>query len=110
MWGLPLRPLWRYSEGVTVTLKIHLESVANAEPVWWAESDDVPGLSVAADHLRELVEHAKAAIEELMGPNVEIVQQMVFDAADEPARPSDMQTAPAVPIRQKISTDLLQPA
>jgi predicted RNase H-like HicB family nuclease len=98
---------------VNITLKIHLEPTGALEDgfVWWAESDDLPGFSAAADHLAELVSNAKSAIAELLGADAVIVQQMVFDddQSERPPVPSaEPFTAPAVQIQQKF--DVLQSA
>lgn len=57
----------------TIELIIHLEGV-DGEAVWWAESPDVPGFSAAAPSLIELRERAQAALEELKGCPVRIVE------------------------------------
>jgi hypothetical protein len=58
----------------TIELVIHIEA-ADGEAVWWAESADVPGFSVAASTLAELRERATAALTELRGP-VRIVERL----------------------------------
>jgi len=60
---------------VNVTLLIHLERAEDedgARLVWWAETDDLPGFSAAADHLPDLLDQAAAAINEIAGEPVEI--------------------------------------
>lgn len=56
-------------------LTIHLESVDD-EVVWWADSPDVPGFSAAAPSLVELRERASAALEEILGGPVSIVERL----------------------------------
>jgi predicted RNase H-like HicB family nuclease len=51
-----------------IRLVVHLEAAAGQESpfVWWAEADELPGFSAAADHLRELLARAEAAIPEVL--------------------------------------------
>lgn len=56
-------------------LTIHLEGV-DGEVVWWADSPDVPGFSAAAPNLIALRERATAALEEILGGPVEIVERL----------------------------------
>jgi predicted RNase H-like HicB family nuclease len=37
-----------------IALKIHVEAAQDGSPVWWAESDDLRGLTASADSLPEL--------------------------------------------------------
>jgi predicted RNase H-like HicB family nuclease len=37
-----------------ITLLIHLEPAETGKPVWWAESDELPGFTASADSLVEL--------------------------------------------------------
>jgi hypothetical protein len=50
-----------------VTLVIHLEIAEDPDPsfVWWAESNDLPGFSSAADNLPELLRLSRQAIDEM---------------------------------------------
>lgn len=94
-------------------LKIHLEAAGAPGDgfVWWAESDDLPGFSAAADHLPELLVESTAAIKEIEGDDVEIIQEVVFDEEPRPQDPV-WTTAPEAPIRQKtvVSASVLEPA
>jgi predicted RNase H-like HicB family nuclease len=56
-------------------LTIHLEAV-EGEVVWWADSPDVPGFSAAAPSLVELRERATAALEEILGAPVPLVEHL----------------------------------
>jgi hypothetical protein len=89
----------------TITLRIHLEPAGDIDAgfVWWAESDQVPGFTAAADHLPELIDRARAALIEIEGPDVEILPQMEFDDAEVESRTDSVSapTAPAVGTRQK---------
>lgn len=50
-----------------VKLLVHLEAAEGDRPfVWWAESPQVAGLSVAADHLRDVLERSDSAIRALL--------------------------------------------
>ncbi len=44
-----------------VTLHIHLEAAEDGSPVWWAEADELPGMTASADSLAEL----RAALDEV---------------------------------------------
>lgn len=59
----------------TTELMIHLEH-AEGEAVWWADSPDAPGFSAAASSLIELRERATAALEEILGGSVHIVERL----------------------------------
>ena len=50
-----------------ITLVIHLEVAEDPQPkfVWWADSEDLPGFSSAADHLQELLKLSREAIDEM---------------------------------------------
>jgi hypothetical protein len=92
----------------TVTLRVHLEATGEIGDgfVWWAESDDEPGFSAAADHLPELLARARAALAEIRGEEVAIVTQMEFDDAAPPLEPDPLSTAtgPSFDTRQKAET------
>jgi hypothetical protein len=49
---------------VDIELRVHLERVDDADTrwVWWADSQQLPGFSAAADHLPDLMSKAKAVI------------------------------------------------
>jgi predicted RNase H-like HicB family nuclease len=68
----------------TVELVIHIEA-ADGEAVWWAESPEVPGFSVAAPTLAEMRERATAALNELEGP-VRITERLAGGEDAGPAR------------------------
>ena len=70
--------------------------------MWWAVSDDVPGFSAAADHLPELVTQATAALREIEGDDVEVVQEVVFDEVAIHPEPVAADTEPERTVRQKI--------
>jgi hypothetical protein len=104
---------------VEVTLKIRLEPTGDADSpfVWWADVDDMPGFSAAADHLPDLLRQAKAAVEELLSEPVEIRHKVVFvddesgaDSVSVSPRRHAGDSAPAVEVRQMISRTELQPA
>jgi predicted RNase H-like HicB family nuclease len=60
----------------TIELVIHME-VADGEAVWWAESPEVPGFSVAAPTLAEMRDRATTALAELRDGPVEIIERLV---------------------------------
>jgi predicted RNase H-like HicB family nuclease len=102
---------------MTLALKIHLEAVGEPDDggfVWWAESDDLPGFTAAADHLPDLLAQSADAIREITGDeNVEIVPQLVFDDEAEPrVNPASSETSePQTPIRQVVEVNrVLEPA
>ena len=66
---------------MTTELIIHLE-VADGDVVWWAESPDLPGFTAAGSSLGELRERAMAAIEEIQGGPVQIVEHLEADVPD----------------------------
>jgi predicted RNase H-like HicB family nuclease len=66
---------------MTTELIIHLE-VADGEVVWWAESPDLPGFTAAGSSLSELRELATAAIEEIRGGPVQIVEHLEAETSD----------------------------
>lgn len=59
---------------LNVRLLVHLEVVPGGDPafVWWAESDEVPGFSAAADHLPDLMKQAVDALGDILGEDVTI--------------------------------------
>ncbi|HMG42281.1 MAG TPA: hypothetical protein VK611_13165 [Acidimicrobiales bacterium] len=59
----------------TAELIIHLGS-ADGEVVWWAESPDAPGFTAAAPSLAELRQLAVVALQDLLTPQVEIVERL----------------------------------
>lgn len=66
----------------TVNLILHLEWIESDRAFsWWAESEDVPGLSVAADNIPELRQLAEEAVRALVGDDTEVRYNF---AADEP--------------------------
>lgn len=46
-----------------IQLNVHFEPVGSDEWVWWADSDQVPGFTAAADHLKEMLKRARLALE-----------------------------------------------
>jgi predicted RNase H-like HicB family nuclease len=60
---------------MTVELIIHLEA-AEDEAVWWAESPDVAGFTAAGSSLSELRRRAHAALTEITGGTVQLVERM----------------------------------
>lgn len=59
---------------------IHLED-ADGEAVWWAEVPELPGFSAAAPTLADMREQAHAAIAELVGAPVVVVERLAGDLA-----------------------------
>lgn len=59
----------------TVTIEVHVEAVDGA-PVWWADSDDVDGFYAAADSMEQLRVQVIAALGELLGDTVELVERL----------------------------------
>ena len=47
-----------------ITLQIHLEAT-DEDIVWWAESDDLPGVTAAAETLTEMRENLEAVLGDL---------------------------------------------
>lgn len=75
------------------TLDVHLEKVSDEAPhfAWWAETPAVENLSIAADHLPELLNRARAAIAEITGTppeEVELEIRFVRDEDHPDVRPS----------------------
>ncbi len=67
-----------------VTLQIHLEA-ADEAIIWWAESDELPGLSAAADslpELRELLDQALIEMSADIGESITIVSERLAEAED----------------------------
>lgn len=60
----------------TVHLAIRLEE-ADDNAVWWADSSDVPGFSVAADTLAELREMSLSCLREVVSPAVRLAERLV---------------------------------
>jgi predicted RNase H-like HicB family nuclease len=99
-----------------VKLLVHLETVEVAdgaglgEFVWWGESPDFPELTAAAPHLHEMLERAKAALEDLTGEDVHFETELVAEQPAEPAADSqpaeDLGWPPSsgVPTKQAIRT------
>lgn len=85
-----------------VTILVHLERTS-AGPAWWAESPEVPGLSVLEDELVKLLPQTKAAIAELLAERGETLGH-----ARAYLVPADSRTAPVAP--SVTSTDLPLPA
>ena len=65
---------------MSVTFYIHLEPVER-DVVWWAETDAVPGLSVAASTLRELRTLIDEAVRRHLGHEAEASLELVADEA-----------------------------
>jgi predicted RNase H-like HicB family nuclease len=61
--------------GTMTELIIHLEG-GGGEVVWWSDSPDVPGFSAAAPSLAELRARATAALEEILGAPVQLVERL----------------------------------
>jgi hypothetical protein len=80
---------------VDIQLRVHWEPVEGAGWVWWADSEQLPGFSAAADHLPELIERAHAAIREeglaVEGARITTVIAPV-DWPSEPAALNDAET------------------
>lgn len=59
---------------MTIHLDVHLGTADSGTVVWWADSTDIPGLTVAAPSLRELEILSRAAVLEagLDDPTVEL--------------------------------------
>ena len=74
-----------------VQLVIHLER-ADRDIVWWAETDDVPGFSAAADTLVDMRAHALAALAEIAAEQGEtlgrVTERLVGEAAVRSANPA----------------------
>ena len=74
-----------------IELLIHLEPVPEQEEpylVWWGESDEVPGFSVAADHLPQLLQRAREALHAEVDTDIDLVPVFASeppDLAEEPA-------------------------
>lgn len=53
---------------VEIDLLVHLEAVPGGSPpfTWWAESPQVPGLSVAGEHLQEVLDRAAQSIPDVL--------------------------------------------
>ncbi len=49
-----------------VTIIFHHERVEPADPVWWAESPDVPGFYATREQLIEVEQVAEAALREAL--------------------------------------------
>ena len=49
---------------VNIELRVHLERVDDVDTrwIWWADSQQLPGFSAAADHLPDLLERAREVI------------------------------------------------
>jgi predicted RNase H-like HicB family nuclease len=99
---------------MNITIQIHLEA-ANNEAVWWAESDELPGASAAADTLSELRASWELLLKELSeerGEAIEVVSELLVGAVEEAAQSSDhvsakssdeaLLTRPASPTRQVL--------
>lgn len=65
-----------------VRMLLHLE-LADAAPVWWAESEDLPGLTVAADDLAELRRLIREQLAELFPEIVQYSEQLVGDRSEQ---------------------------
>jgi hypothetical protein len=67
-----------------VELHVHLEGTDDPTSpiIWWADTDDFPGFSAAADHLNELLKRSEVALVDLAGEDVEVHPTMVPN--DEP--------------------------
>lgn len=57
---------------MVVEMLIHLEA-ADGAAVWWAEVPELPGFSAAADTLAELRAQARAAIDEIVRDQGQVV-------------------------------------
>ena len=79
-----------------IQLRVHWEPVDDAGWVWWADSEQLPGFSVAADHLPEMLERAQAVIGEegLAAEGARILPTLVSDDwPSEPAAVNDAKTS-----------------
>lgn len=97
---------------MSITVKIHLERAGSdgAEFVWWAESDDLPGYSGAADHLPDLIAQTRSVTAELLTPDTEIryeVDEGEDDYDKQLLEPTSPGTGPMAPVRQVKRADRL---
>lgn len=86
----------------TVEVKIHLEPLDGPEIAWWAESDQVPGMSATASHLPELLSLVSEAIADLVAGTPKIKYSLVTE------EPSDLRAsipAPATVASREVRPD-----
>lgn len=72
------------STTMDITLLIHVE-MADQEIVWWAESDDLPGVTVAAPSLMEMREELDNLLRDLAverGEAIVITEEMLAESED----------------------------
>jgi hypothetical protein len=79
-----------------IALKIHVEASETGAPIWWIESDDLPGLTASADTLPELRAALSALLDEFgselaedaghPGEQIAIASERLIPSA--PAEPS----------------------
>lgn len=76
-----------------IYLQIHLEPLPE-EPFfsWWAESDQLPGFSAAADHLPELLSLVEEGARQMLpGEEIELVPQIAPGLFNLPVNVADEQ-------------------
>ena len=101
-----------------IQLRVHLEPGEGTEWVWWADSEQLPGFTAAADHLPDLLAKAKDVIREegLAAEDTKIVAVLV--PLEHPSEAGVLNEAPldrsldtrGPEQRQAISTRTLLPA
>ena len=67
---------------LTVTLDIRVEFVDDGKPVWWADASEVDGFYAAADSMEGLRAQAGAALTEILGTGVRIIERIAGHAED----------------------------
>jgi hypothetical protein len=99
-----------------VKLLVHLETAevpdgaGLPEFVWWGESPDFPELTAAAPHLQEMLDRARAALEDLTGESVHLETELVAEqpaeaaAESQPAEDLDWPFSSGLPTKQAIRT------
>ena len=98
-----------------IALKIHIEASEAGSPIWWAESDDLPGLTASADTLAELRVALAEVLEEFgkelavdaghAGETIQIVSELLV-AGDMPApvQPSALFTRDGITEERRPAT------
>ena len=77
-----------------ITLEFHIEAVGGGEVSWWAESDDLPGVTMAAESLLELREMIAQVLDDLgmdRGEEIVVVAECLSGGAEGAERPDDVQ-------------------
>lgn len=74
-----------------ITLEFHIEAVGEGVVSWWAESNDLPGVTVAADsllELRELIDQMLSDLSEDRDEPIVVIAEHLSGEDDEYDEPS----------------------